>query len=162
MGLQIVELDGVTVETDPVDGKGRANVDARAYLAPPVVPAATTPVTISADSPLSLSTVETAEHTIADGKSFHLQQVVYGAEGDPTEKGSRIDVIYFDGTTEHVIERVYVTGFTRQITPDTRVARDGTALGPGDAGGTKKIRVRRTRLSTSPQEVDAVVRGYEF
>jgi hypothetical protein len=120
-------------------------------------------VTIDASSPLIVGpnpTSHTTEYVIANGKTFFIQQIIAGAEADPSEKGSKIEVAYFDGTTEHLVDRVYVTGFTQfGIYPDTSKTRDGTTM-TGN-GTTKVIRVKRQRMSTSGQEIDAVVRGYE-
>lgn len=149
------------VDVDAVDGVRRLQITGKVTTSYPTAPPSTTPVTIDASTPLSITTTSTTEYTISNGKTFVIQQVSTGAEGDPTEKGSKIEIIYYDGTTEHLIERIYITGFTQfGVYPDTRTARDGTVMA-GD-GSTKKIRVKRYRLSGSAQEVDAVVRGYEF
>lgn len=146
--------------TQDMDGKQRLEVTGKVSTSPPPAPANTTPVTIVADNPLSLTTTNTAEYTIAADKTFVIQQVVAGAEGDSTEKGSKVEIAYFDGTTEHLVERVYVSGFTQYgVYPDTSKCRDGTVM-VGN-GSTKKVRLRRMRLSGAAQEVDCVVRGYE-
>ncbi|MHA2334281.1 MAG: hypothetical protein ACXAEU_19795, partial [Candidatus Hodarchaeales archaeon] len=111
--------------------------------------------------PLEVASLETHNYTITNGKTFYIQQIVVGAEGDPTEKGSKVEVHYFDGTTEHLIDRLYITGFTAFGSyPDASLARDDTEL-VGD-GSTKTIRVKRIRMSGGTQEVDVVIRGYEL
>ena len=128
-------------------------------VVPPMSPPGTTVVTIAADMPLDISGVVDTEYVIPDETTFHLQQITAGAEGDPTEKGSKIDVLYYDGAIEHIIDRLYVSGFTTTVSyPSIGEARDGTDL-LGN-GSTKKIVVRRIRLSGTSQEVDAVVRGH--
>lgn len=148
-----------SVVLDEQDGLRRIAVSGKVYSLPPAPPADTTPVTIPADTPLAINQDTHHDYVIPNGKTFYLQQIVVGAEGDPTEKGSKVEVSYFDGTSYHVIERLYFTGFTQYGSyPDIGMARDGTAL-VGN-GSTKKIRVSRIRLSGSTEEVDCVVRGY--
>lgn len=148
------------VDIDPADGKRRLAIDGKVSVSPPPAPPGTTEVIISADSPLSMTGTVTTSHIIANGKIFHIQQLTAGAEGDPNEKGSKVEVYYYDGTTEHLVERVYIVGFTQfGIYPDTAKARDGTIM-IGD-GTTKEIRIKRNRLGGNALEVDAVVRGFE-
>lgn len=138
------------------DDTGKLNV----VTSQTVPPSTATPVTIAADTPLSVSTTSTTDYTITNGKTFRVLALTYGAEGDPNTKGSKVTVSYVDASSvEHVISRVYFEGFTGQILPDTDKARDGTTL-TGN-GTTTKIRVVRTRLGGSALEIDAVVRGYE-
>jgi hypothetical protein len=164
-GLLVVGEDGATtaraldVRVDPIDGIRRLQIEGKVVSSAPPPPPGGTAVTIAADSPLAITSTQTASYTIPNGKTFYVQQVVCGAEGDPTEKGSKIEVLYYDGTTEHIVDRLYITGFTQYGSyPNTGTSRDGTAM-TGD-GSTKLIRVKRYRLSGSSQEVDAVVRGY--
>jgi len=145
------------------DAVYRLQVEATGTLAtrPPVPPPGTTEVVLSADNPLELSgsnSPHDTEHVIGSGDTFHLQILVAGAGGDPSEKGSRVDLIYDDGT-EHVVERLFLLGASVSIVfPDSTKARDGTVM----AGtGTEKLILRRYRLSNAGQEVDSVVRGYE-
>jgi hypothetical protein len=99
------------------------------------------------------------DYLIPSGQTFFLQVVSCGAAGDPSEDGSRVDVVYYDGTTEHIVTRMYLAGQTvYEAFPDSSHARDGTTMS-GD-GSTKKIILRRIRLSQATQEVDAEVRGY--
>lgn len=113
-----------------------------------------------ADDPLeigSLLSPHDTSYVIEDGKTFHIQQVIAGCQGDPSEDGSKVEIIFNDGT-EHVVDRIYVHGETQfGDYPDTHTARDGTQL---LGNGTNTIILRRTRLSNSTQEIDAVVRGY--
>jgi len=87
-----------------------------------------------------------------------LEYLVAGAEGDPTAKGSKIEVLYYDGAAEHLVERIYLMGESVSVYPNTSSARDGTAM-TGN-GSTKKVYLRRHRMSGTAQEVDAVARGY--
>jgi len=156
MSLRIVEIDGVGL-VDGAGGVTRLAVDVNHNPEPP---AGATPVQFVADTPLAVAVAETAEYTIPNGKRFYLQQLQAGAEGDTTEKGNRVEVIYYDGAAEHVVARQYIMGQTQWINfPDVGAARDGTPI-DGD-GSTKKLRIVRERLGGSTQEVDAVVFGYE-
>jgi len=154
----------VTVVLDGVDGKYRLNIVGKVSVVAPVPPPATTPVDIIADTPLVMGAAQSpddTEHVIPADKTFTLQSVTAGAEGDPSEGGSRIDVIYVDNASvEHLVAREYITGFTATIVPDTSKARDGTAM-VGNVSGNTKVIVRRIRLSGGSVEVDAVARGYE-
>lgn len=154
------KAQAIEVRVDAADGRRRIQIEGKVYVVAPAAPPSTTPVTISADTPLSISKTTTKEYIITNGTTFHIQQVACGCEGDTSERGSAVEVIYYDGTLEHLIERIYVNGLTQYgVLPDTGIARDGTVL-TGN-GSTKKILLRRRRLSGSAQEVDAVVRGYE-
>lgn len=127
--------------------------------APP--PEGGTPVQIAADSPLDVSSSETTDYTITNGKTFYLQQISAGAEGDPTEKGSKITVQYYDGSTYHVLLRIYIMGESITTTyPDVMETRDGTDM-DGD-GSTKYIRVTRENFGGSSKEIDCVLYGYEL
>jgi hypothetical protein len=149
-----------TITVDPGDGKHRIAVDGKFSLSPPAPPSTATPRTISADNPLDVANTHTTDYTIPSGVTFHVTQITFGAEGDPNEKGSKATVSYVDSSdVEHVIERLYFTGFTAQVFPDTSQARDGTSM-TGDGVNTK-IRVKRDRLGGAALEVDCVVRGYE-
>lgn len=104
---------------------------------------------------------ETESATIGNGVDLFLQFLSAGAAGDPSEKGSKVEVYWREGAgpTDHLIERVYLSGQTVNVTlPDVHKARDGTVL-TGD-GSTTKLVIRRERLSTAAQEIDAEVRGY--
>lgn len=129
----------------------------------PTPPSGATSVIIAQDeNELSLSggaSPHDTEYTIPDGETFYLLVLSAGAAGDPSENGSRVDVLYHDGTDEHIVARIYVSGQTvYEAFPDGAKARDGTTM-VGD-GSTKKIILRRIRLSGASQEVDAEIRGY--
>jgi hypothetical protein len=149
-----------TVTVDPGDGKHRIAVDGKFSLSPPAPPSTATAVTIAADNPLDVSSNHTTDYTISNGVTFHMTQITFGAEGDPNEKGSKATISYVDSSSvEHVVERLYFTGFTAQVFPDTAEARDGTEM-TGN-GSTTKIRIIRERLGGAALEIDCVVRGYE-
>jgi hypothetical protein len=130
------------------------------FTAPINGPSGSTNVQIVSDTPLAINTTSQTVYVIAAGKTFTLTQIEAGAEGDPTENGSRVDVLYRDAAAvEHLISRVYVLGFGQfLIFPNAAVARDGTPL---VGATTEAIILRRTRLSGGFLEVDAVARGYE-
>jgi len=148
------------VRIDQIDGQRRLQIEGKVSFTAPSPPPATTAVTITFAGALAISADQTDNYVIANGKRFVLQQVVAGSEGDSTEKGSCIEVSYFNGTTALLIERVYLNGFTTQVYPNTEKSRNGT-LCDGN-GTTKTIRIVRRRLSGASQEVDVVVRGYEY
>lgn len=152
------EVLAAYVSYDAADGIRRLAIDGKVSISPPPPPAGTTEVIMSADNPLSMNGTHNTEYIIGTGKTFHIQQITCGAEGDPNEKGSKVEIIFHNGT-EHIVERIYVVGFTQfGIYPDTAEARDGTKL---IGNGTNKIIIRRNRLGGNTLEVDAVVRGYE-
>jgi hypothetical protein len=158
------DSDGVAraidVRVDPNGGTRRLQIEGKVSVTAPVAPPATTSVTLSASTPLSISNDTTTSYVITNGKTFYIQQIACGCEGDTSERGSCIEVSYYDGAVEHLVERLYINGFTQYgVLPDTPKARDGTTM-TGN-GTTKTIRIKRRRLSGSSQEVDAVVRGYE-
>lgn len=148
------------VRVDALDGRRRLQIEGKFSLTPPEPPPSTTKVTITFAGALSITTDQTDNYVITASKRFVVQQIVAGCEGDTSERGSVVEVIYFDGTTEHLVERIYLNGFTTEVYPATELSRDGTIL-EGN-GTTKTIRVKRRRLSGSTQEVDFVVRGYEY
>jgi len=149
----------VSVLLDDEDGNYRLAIAGKIQLAAPQPPPSATKVTIAADTPIEIAADHDTEYIITDGKTFTIQMIAAGAEGDPTEKGSGAEIHYYDGSTYHLIDRLYLTGETISTYPDTSQARDGTVL-TGN-GTTKKIVVRRKRYSGVGQEVDVVVRGYE-
>lgn len=135
----------------------RLPISGKVAISIPPPPPGGTSVTIAADNPL-----ETGDHTVTyvipNEKIFHIQQIVVGAAGDPTEKGSKVTITYNNGT-EHVVERIYVSGFTNFGSyPDTGIARDGTILAGN--GSTFTLTVNRLKISGTNREIDAVVRGY--
>jgi hypothetical protein len=148
-----------TIVVDGVDGKHRLSVEGKVSISVPPTPPAATAVTISADNPLDVSSTHTTNFLIPSGVTFNMTQITFGAEGDPNEKGSKATVSYVDsGSVVHIVERLYFTGFTAQIFPDTDKARDGTLmLGNGT---TTYIRILRERLGGAALEIDCVVRGY--
>lgn len=115
--------------------------------------------TIYADTPLEVDDDHTTSYTIPDGKVFFLREVTVGTESHPSEKSLRVDVVYYDGSAEHLVHRVYSSGQTVTIPCEASTARDGASL-VGN-GSTKKIRVKRMVLSGRDREMDVVVRGYE-
>jgi len=119
-------------------------------------------IAISADNPLSISQATSpylTEWTIPTGKTLFIQQIIAGCQGDPSADGSKVEVYYYDGATEHLVDRIYILGQTQFGNyPDTSTARDGTVM--TGSGTTRKLRIYRSRLSNSTQEIDAVVRGY--
>ena len=165
-GVLPVGLDGdgniraMDVRVDGIDGTRRLQIEGKVSFSPPAAPPAATAVSITFSGALAISTNQTDNYTITNAKRFVLQQVVAGSEGDSTERGSVVEVFYFDGTTERIVERVYLNGFTTEVFPSTETSRDGTNCDGN--GSTKTIRIRRRRLSGASQEVDFVVRGYEY
>jgi hypothetical protein len=146
------------VVVDTQDSFQRLAIQGKVQVTPPVAPPTATPVTIDASIPLDVGSHDTT-YTITSGKTFVIQQIVAGAEGDPTEKGSKIEV-YFDDGTERLIERIYITGFTQYgVYPDTQTSRDGTILA---GNGSNELVVRRQKLGGSNKEIDVVIRGYEI
>jgi hypothetical protein len=63
------------------------------------------------------------------------------------------------GPTDHLISRIYLTGQTvNLVLPNVHETRDGTSM-TGNGTNTYIV-IRRERLSTSAQEIDAEVRGF--
>lgn len=142
---------------DSNDGINRLAITGKVSVTAPPPPTGATSIVIAADNPLLVGNHDT-EYIITNGTTFHIQQIVAGAAGDPTEKGSKITIIFHNGS-EHVIERIYVSGFTNFGSyPDTDRTRDGVLL---TGNGTNKIIIRREKVSGTNREIDAVVRGYE-
>ena len=117
--------------TSVADGAGRrlcVDVKGEVSTIPPIPPLGASEFTVSADTPLSITGTHDTEYVVTTGKAVRIQQISAGAEGDPTEKGNKVEVIFNDGT-EHLVERVYITGFTQSgIYPNTSKARDGTPI----------------------------------
>jgi len=162
-GLIIASVDGAgDVHFVQSDSEGNLRVASQ----PPQPPAGTTEFVLAVpDGSLEISAPpdyhETESSVIGSSVDLYLQSFTAGAGGDPSERGSRIDILWREGAgpTDHVVERVYISGQSVTITlPDVHKARDGQAL-TGD-GTTTKLVIRRYRLSNADQEVDAVVRGY--
>jgi hypothetical protein len=143
-----------------VDGKKNLKVT-NSLPTPP--PGSTEVIIAQPENALSIaggiSNPHDTEYVIPNGETFYLQIVSAGAAGDPSENGSRVDVLYYDGAFYHICARLYLSGQTvYEAFPDSSHARDGTTM-TGD-GSTKKIVLRRIRLSQATQEVDAEIRGY--
>lgn len=161
-GCASVVMEGGTLISG-VDANGltrevRVDADGNMLVAVVIetVPLGATGVVVAADTPLAVDTHDTA-YVIPNGVTFHLQQFIIGNE-DPT-KGARIEIIYYDGTTEHVVMRSYGAGFTVSVPfPNINEARDGTLMAGN--GSTKTIIIRRTKLTGTNIEIDATVRGY--
>lgn len=152
--------DGALIH-DVVDGIYRLAIDGKVAVVNLSPPVGTDPKQVVADTPLNVTSgisPHDTEYTITSGKTFTLQSITAGSEGDSTENGSRIDVIYQDGGGEHLVAREYVSGFSNTINPDTDTTRDGTVM---VGTGTEKIIVRRVRLSGGTLEIDAVAKGFE-
>jgi hypothetical protein len=132
---------------------------------PPSAPPGTTEFVLAGDTPLEVGPNPTFQESesaaIENGVNLFLQSLAAGASGDPSEKGSKVEIYWREGggPTDHLISRVYLSGQTVYIIlPNVNQARDTTAM-TGD-GTTTKLVIRRERMSTSAQEIDAEVRGY--
>jgi hypothetical protein len=152
------------VEDAQEPGLYRVLMSGKVSISAPPVPTGGTPQTIVADSPLAISQAQSPflnEWEIPNGKKLVIQQIICGCQGDPSADGSKVEVFYWDGTTEHLIDRIYVTGQTQFGNyPDTDSARDDTVLNGLPTTGHGTIRFYRSRLSNSAQEIDGVLRGY--
>lgn len=146
---------------DATENVNRVAIVGKVSITNPAVPPSTTPVAY-AGTPLSFSSSDDTTFTITDGKTLHIQSVFAGAEGDPAEKASKVEVFYSPdgGTTEKIVDRIYLSGDTISLFPDTMEARDGTQL-DGVATNQGKIIIRRTHFGGSAKELDCVVRGFE-
>ena len=146
----------VAVSTQDDNGVRRVEIAGKVSVTGAIAPPSTTQVLIHADTPLTVGSHDTA-YVIPNGETFHLQEIHQGNE-DPT-KGASVEIIYYDGTAEHLLERVYSAGTTVTIGyPDVAEARDGTSM-VGD-GSTKTILVRRAKYSGSDIAIDTEVVGY--
>lgn len=148
----------VDVGYDPTTGRYLLAISGTVALGVTPIPSGATPVSLANDTPLDMSGTNQTTYVITNGKTFYLQQIVAGSQGDPTENGSRVELFFYNGT-EHLIARIYLTGFTTFITyPQLNKTRDGVAV---TGNGTNYLILRRTRLSGGNQEVDAIIYGYE-
>lgn len=156
-------------QLDAIDSTYHVPIVGKVTVSPPETPPAAVRVSIfTSDADLELNGAGSPDdqtYTITNGKTFTLQTVSGGAQGDPTESGSRIDVLYEDGGasppgSEHLIARIYIVASTNGLVPLRAVALDGTSL-DGD-GSTKKIILRRIRLSNGNQELFGLVVGHEI
>jgi hypothetical protein len=149
------------VVTDAIDGFNRLQVSGKVSIVAPPTPPGGTDFQMTADNPLEIQqsiSPHLTQTVIPTGTTLFITQVVAGCQGDPSADGSKVEVMYWNGTTEHLVERLYVTGFTEfGDYPNVNAARDGTTL-TGD--GTAELRIYRYRLSNAAQEIDCVVRGF--
>jgi len=131
---------------------------------PPSPPPGTTEFVLSqSDTVLEIGLADSPHDTesavIGNGVDLYLQSFSSGAAGDPSERGSRVDIVWTASSVEHVVARLYIAGQSVERTlSDVNKARDGTTM-TGNGTDTKLI-IRRYRLSNADQEVDAEVRGY--
>lgn len=138
-------------------GQLRLAIEGKVAVVGAFPPPATSPFAVIADAPLVVGSHDTI-FVIPDGETAHLQQLTAGNE-DPT-KGASVEIIYDDGGIERLIARVYTAGFSVLFSfADVSAARDGTPL-VGDAGGTKRIIIRRLKFSGTDIAIDCVTRGY--
>lgn len=150
----LYDKDGNAVTVSLDAGIRRIEIAGKVTIVGSSPPPATTPAVIIGDTPLVVGSDDTS-FVIPDGETFHLQQLTAGNE-DPT-KGAVITLL-FDNGTEHVIERIYVSGSSVSIGfGDVTLARDGTAL-LGD--GVDTIVLRREKFSGTNIAIDSVARGY--
>jgi hypothetical protein len=151
--------DNVNLIFDTTDQIHRLAVSAKVSITPPQPPASAIPIQINADTPLNVSSTITSSYLIPSGSVFHMQQVTAGSEGDPNEKGSKVEVYYSSSISgEKIIERIYINGFSQFGSyPDTAFTRDGTAMSGSNSG---RIIVKRIRLGGQSLEIDCVVRGF--
>jgi hypothetical protein len=154
--------DGTTVAdviTDSTDDINRVAVVGKVSITDPEPPAATTAVLIPAYDPLEISATDDTEYVIPDGKRLTIQTVYVTAEGDPTVKGSGVNIVYDMNGTEELVTMIHIMGQPYSQYPNTAVTFDGTYL-DGNTAGTNKVIVRRLRFSNNSLEVVGVVRGY--
>jgi hypothetical protein len=164
-GIGRVKLwDGTEVADvvlDSVDGFNRLQIEGKVSITAPPTPPGGTDFILAAESPLEISQAQSPHLTsvvLPTSTTLFITQIVAGCQGDPSADGSKVEVFFWDGTTERIIDRIYVTGFTEFGNyPNVSKTRDGTTLS-GD--GTNELRIYRSRLSNSAQEIDAVVRGF--
>ena len=163
--VSVTDVSGsnqVAVVFDPEDNVYRFATTGKVSVTVAPPPAGGSAIAYAADTPLVVSNTEDSDFVLPDGKTLHIQQVVAGAAGDPSEKGSVVEIYYVDASSvEHLVDRIYTAGFTEFGNyPDTSITRDGTEL-LGDTSGTDTlIRIRRRRIAGASAEIDAVVRGY--
>lgn len=153
---ELVHVPNIIVDDE--DQLKRLAITGKISVTTPPPPEGGVAVSIDASSPLDVATTESDSYVITSGKTFTIQSVTVGAEGDPNSKGSKVEVYFNDGT-DHLISRIYVVGQSVPVFPDTSIARDGTSL---TGNGSNVIRIDRTRLGGGTLEIDAVVRGYEI
>ncbi len=155
----------MTVEDAQISGLHRLAITGQVTVQIPPPPQGGIKLTVSADTPLAISNSNSphlTEYEITNGKTLHIQQIVAGCQGDPSADGSKCEYFYWDGTTERLLDRIYIVGQTQFGNyPDTSETRDGTAMIGMPTAGEGTLRIYRSRLSNSSQEIDTVIRGYE-
>ena len=143
------------VATTRVDSAGRVLSSPAEVL----VPEGATPFSLYvpvADLDVN-STTDTDSLAIPDGQTLYIQCLVIGSEGDG--RGSLVELIWLENTTEKLITRRIINGTHRPFAfNNLSNARDGTDL--TGALGNRKLRIRRSRLSSGRRIVDAEVHGY--
>jgi len=167
-GLKGVLIVGKTSEGNSVFQLHEADGTVVVAAKPPSAPPGTTEFVQAVDeAELSVgaggdvaSPHTTLGAIVADTVNLFLQTVNVGTEGDPAEAGAKIELYWqTSGPVNHLVERIFVAGDTKQITlPNINKARDGTVM-TGDSADTR-LTVTRTRLSNASQEVDFEVRGF--
>lgn len=161
--FQLIDPSGehvVNIYHDPIDGFDRLRIEGKVSIVAPVAPSGTTPVTIVSSGSLGITSTSGIDdvYYITSGKTFTLQQIIAGSEGDATEAGSVVEIFYGTASVDNLVERVYVNGFSTEIYPNTSITRKKQSM-TGSGGG--RIILRRRRLSGGSQELDAVLRGFE-
>jgi len=154
-----------SVILDGDDSKWRVAIEGKVSIEPPTPPVTATQIVTYADVPAIVPGNQDRDTVIiiTDTKRFFIQQIILGAEGDPTESGSQVALIYSEdgGTTEHLVQKFFVQGQSYTITfPNVDAARDGTFI-DGVAVGQGQLIIRRSRQGGGNQEVDATLIGYE-
>lgn len=149
-----------TITVDPQDNKKRVEITGKVSVSTPDAPPSSTPRTVEANTPLGISATSTTNYVIPNGVTFTLLSVTAGSEGDPNERGNKVEVSYVDAASVvHLIERIYISSQTIQIYPNTDRARDETIM-VGN-GTTTQLRIVRYRLGGGTTECDVIVRGFE-
>ena len=155
-----------SVILDGDDSKWRVAIEGKVSVSPPEPPLTSGGrILVYADNPVIVPGNQARDtvFVIDDTKRLFIQQVIVGAEGDPTESGSTIRLYYSPdgGTTELLIQKFYVGGQSYTITfPNLDETRDGTPI-DGVATGQGQLIVRRERQGGGNQEIDATVICYE-
>jgi hypothetical protein len=153
----LADSDGNVISSQDDAGVRRIEIAGKVVVQQAVPPPLTVGFVIHGDTPKTVSSHDTV-FVIPDTKVAHIQALVGGNE-DPT-KGAVIEVWYDENGTEHLIARMYTAGASELFGfADIMAARDGTSL-LGNAGGTNKIILRRTKFQGTDIAIDAVVRGY--
>ena len=155
-----------SVLLDGDDSKWRVAIEGKVSVSPPEPPATSGGrILIYADNPAIVPGNQTRDtvFVIDDTKRLFIQQVIVGAEGDPTESGSTVRLFYSPdgGTTELFIQKFFVAGNSYTISfPNLDETRNGTKI-DGVATAQGQLIVRRERQGGGNQEIDATVICYE-